>query len=76
MDEKEICQKFGRNVRNFRLSRNWSQEELGHRASLDRTYIGGVERGERNPGLVNIVRIASALNVPVGELFPSSEEDE
>ncbi len=46
-----------------------SQEQLGHRAGLHRTYIGGVERGERNVGLLNVFAIADALDVPAGELL-------
>ena len=76
MDEQNICVSFGHRVRQIRRSRNWSQEELAARAGLDRTYIGAIERGERNPGLVNIVRIAGALGVSVGDLFIAINEDE
>ncbi len=76
MDETAIRTRFGLRVRQIRRSRDWSQEELAAYVGLDRTYIGGVERGERNPGLVNIVRIAKALNVPVAELFNVESEDE
>lgn len=61
--------KFGRNVREIRTTRNWSQEHLAERAALDRTYIGGIERGERNPSLLNILRIAKALEVDPCHLF-------
>jgi transcriptional regulator with XRE-family HTH domain len=57
-------------VRELRKARGFSQEELAHRAGLHYTYVGGIERGERNPALVNIGRIAKALKVPVAELFP------
>lgn len=69
MDESDIRQQFGLRVRQIRHGKGWSQEELADRANLDRTYVGGVERGERNPGLVNIVRITTALGAPIGELF-------
>ena len=59
---------FGRRVRQLRRERGFSQEELAHRAGLHYTYVGGIERGERNPALVNIGRIAAALGVSVGEL--------
>ncbi|QSR27259.1 transcriptional regulator [Nocardioides aromaticivorans] len=52
---------FGERVRELRKPLGLSQEELGHRAGLDRTYIGGVERGERNISLDNIWKIAEAL---------------
>lgn len=60
---------FGQRVRELRKVRGWSQEELAHRAGLHYTYVGGIERGERNPALVNIGRIARALGVTPGELF-------
>ena len=56
-------------MRNRRVELGVSQEELGHRAKLDRTYIGGVERGERNVSLDNIYRIAKALGVAARELL-------
>ena len=60
---------FGSRVRELRLARQLSQEELAERAGLHRNYVGGVERGERNIALVNIHRIAEALGVRPGELF-------
>lgn len=54
---------FGDNVRSVRLDRGMSQELLGHTAGLDRTYIGSVERGERNISLDNIWRLADALDL-------------
>jgi transcriptional regulator with XRE-family HTH domain len=46
-----------------------SQEQLAHKAGLHRTYVGGVERGERNIGLLNVYAIADALDVPASELL-------
>ncbi len=60
---------FGARVRVLRTTKGWSQERLAAEAKLDRTYIGGIERGERNPSLVNIHRLAKALNVAVRDLF-------
>ena len=70
-DEKaaSIRRDFGNRVREVRLQTGLSQEELAHRASLDRSYIGGVERGERNVSLVNIHKIATALEVRPEVLF-------
>ena len=65
-DPKEL---FGRRVRELRAQRNISQEELADKARLHRTYIGSVERGERNISLENIVRIARALLVLPKELL-------
>ena len=53
----------GRTIRQLREASNISQEELAYRAGLHRTYIGGVERGERNLGIENLIRIARALGV-------------
>lgn len=61
---------FGGRVRALRAAKTWSQERLAAEAKLDRTYIGGIERGERNPSLLNIFRLAKALDVPVRDLFP------
>lgn len=60
---------FGRAVRRRRLDQEWSQEALAERSGLHRNYIGGIERGERNVGLDNILRIASALDVKPADLF-------
>lgn len=60
---------FGRRLRILRLERGLSQEGLADRAALHRTYVGGIERGERNVSLLNIVAIAAALGVKVAELL-------
>ncbi len=60
---------FGQRVRELRTQKGLSQEGLALTCDLDRTYIGGIERGERNVSLVNIQKIAVALGVPVRELF-------
>jgi transcriptional regulator with XRE-family HTH domain len=54
---------LGANIRECRMQRQFSQERLAELASLHRTYVGGIERGERNVSLLNIVRIARALDV-------------
>ena len=59
---KELVQ-FGLSIRRFRDQAGLSQEKLAQRCQLHRTYVGAVERGERNPGLMNIIRIARALGV-------------
>jgi transcriptional regulator with XRE-family HTH domain len=64
---------FGAAVRRYRTRLGISQEELAERSALHRTYLSGVERGERNLGLVNVYRIAKALKVPTAELFEAAE---
>ena len=63
-----ITKAFGRNVRKFRGIRGLSQERLAQLSGLHRTYIGAIERGERNITLLNAQRIASALNLTLAEL--------
>ena len=60
---------FGNNVRQFREALGMTQENLAEASGLDRSYIGGVERGERNPTLTAILRLASALRIGPGLLF-------
>jgi transcriptional regulator with XRE-family HTH domain len=62
---------FGRTVRTLRLERGLSQEKLAELADLHRNYVGGVERGERNIALLNIVALARALKVRPSKLFES-----
>lgn len=64
-----VLTEFGRRVRARRKEMGVSQEALGHVAGLDRTYIGGIERGERNISLANVVRLAHALEVDPGSLL-------
>ena len=69
MATETIQIKFGNRVRALRNNAGISQEELAFRAGLHRTYLGGVERGERNPSLESILKIAGALEVSPGQLF-------
>lgn len=67
--KEDILIKFGERVRDLRKERGLSQEQLAHIADLHRTYIGMIERAEKNITLVNICKIAIALNVNIKELF-------
>lgn len=67
--EITIQRKFGERIRALRLAKGYSQEELAFRTKLHRTYVGGIERGERNPSLKNIAGIAKALKTNLSELF-------
>ena len=68
--ETDIRVRFGRRLRELRQGRGLSQEDLADRAELHRTYVSSVERGERNVALVNLERLAKALNVHIRDLFP------
>lgn len=62
---------FGKSLRELRLKRGFTQEELADRSRLHRNYIGGVERGERNISLINIIELAHALSVRPADLLKS-----
>jgi transcriptional regulator with XRE-family HTH domain len=64
-----LYRSFGDRLRELRLAAGISQEELAHRARLHRTYLGGIERGERNPSLANLHKLAQALGVDLATLF-------
>lgn len=69
MDKNEYLVRFGKRMKELRKQKGLSQEELSLLCELDRSYIGGVERGERNISLINIHKIAIALNISAKELF-------
>ena len=69
MDTENVKALFGQRLRKLRRLRGWSQEEFALHAGLDRSYLGSVERGERNISLENISVLATALGVPAAELF-------
>ena len=70
VQNNDILKKFGERVKNLRIEKGInSQMKLSFMAKLDRTYIGGIERGERNPSLKNLQKIAEAFGVELSELF-------
>lgn len=69
MPDSDILQRFGERVRELRKECGWSQEEFADYCELDRTYIGGIERGERNVALRNIEVIADTLGVSLSQLL-------
>jgi transcriptional regulator with XRE-family HTH domain len=68
-ERNKYLKKIGQNIRIARKRQGLSQEALAFAADLDRSYVGGVERGERNIAILNLKKIADALNIPLKELF-------
>ncbi len=66
---------FGEALRKFRLAAGLSQEELAERAELHRTYVGDVERGERNVSLVNMWKLSEAAGVKLSRVLREAEKD-
>jgi len=69
IEDKELLLKVGDRIRYFRVDAGLSQEKLSFECNLDRTYIGSVERGERNIAIINLNKLAKALNVSISELL-------
>ncbi|MNE72470.1 anaerobic benzoate catabolism transcriptional regulator [compost metagenome] len=69
----QILIKFGEQVRDLRKRKGISQEELAYKSELHRTYIGMIERAEKNITLLNIEKIAKALEIDIKQLFDGSE---
>ncbi len=69
LDDQNFLRALGTRIRERRLARKWSQAELASRCDLHRTFIGSVERGERNTSAVNLRKIARILRVAVADLF-------
>lgn len=65
----DIKKKFGEKVKLLRIEKGWSQEKLALNADLDRTYIPGIEKGERNISITVIEKIAKALKTSIKNLF-------
>lgn len=76
MENYDVKLLFGNRVRRLRKSRGWSQEDFAYRVGLDRSYVGGIERGERNVSLENICLIARTLGVDPAELFQGWQLDD
>jgi transcriptional regulator with XRE-family HTH domain len=71
--DREIAERFGRNLRKARRRSGFSQEELGRLTSLHRTHIGYMEMGKRLPRANNLIKLASALAIAVDELLRGIE---
>lgn len=66
---KKAVKKLSKRIRQLRLERNWTQEELAESSRIATAYLSGLERGVRNPTVKVLARIADALSVPIGMLF-------
>lgn len=69
MNSTQLLKRFGKRVRELREARGWSQEELAERSDMHRTYIGMIERAEKNITLMNINKIAQAFSISIPELL-------
>ena len=65
----DICEQVGRNVRRYRLKKDWSQEELAHQAGLQQSYLSNIENGIRNPTVKVLQKLADALGVKPAALL-------
>ncbi len=70
--ETNILVDFGKRIKELRISKKWSQEELAHQAGFHKNYVGMVERGERNIALKNIEMFAKVFKMSVSELLKTS----
>lgn len=73
MTDSDIRIIVGKNIRRLRKTKSWSQERLAFEARLHRTYIGDIERGQRNVSVLNLQKIASALGVHAARLLETDD---
>lgn len=73
VEKYQELSKFGKRVRSLRIAKSLSQEQLAELSGLHRNYIGGIERGERNLTLLNVLRLSKALEISASELLKGIE---
>ena len=71
-NQSEILRIIGGNIRKHRNMKGWSQEDLAFECDLHRTYIGSVERGEKNITILNLIKIKNKLDVRLEDLYPEN----
>ncbi|MEA1010437.1 helix-turn-helix transcriptional regulator [Bacillus cereus] len=74
-EDQQFLNALGKRIRKLRVNKEWTQERLAFKSNLDRTYIGGIERGERNPTALNLKKIADALKVPLEHVLTENSEE-
>ena len=74
LQDKTLLTKVGKRIRTLRLTVGLSQEKLAFKSGLDRTYIGSVERGERNIAIINLNKVCGALDISIAEFFNFDDE--
>lgn len=67
--DKHVLKKFGEQVRKLRREKGMTQEQLADAAGIERSYMGTIERGERNPTLMKVYNIAKALDISLSKIF-------
>ena len=75
LDTDAVCSELGERVRSLRQSQNITQEELAYRSGLHRTYVGCIERGEKNVSVAAIFKVARGLGVEPWELFNGNKQE-
>ena len=71
--DNKLLQVIGQNLKKARLAKGWSQEQLSFESGLHRTYVGAVERGERNITVINLRKLATVLGVKLSALVRGAE---
>jgi transcriptional regulator with XRE-family HTH domain len=71
---KDLLKELGQRIRHLRDARKWSQEEFAHVAGFHRTYIGQIERGEKNLSFMNLAKVSNVLGVTMSELLSGLED--
>jgi len=69
LDAIKVRKNLGKRVRELRLKKKWSQEDLAHEGGLARSFAGAIERGEKDLRLTTLVKLANTLQVPIHQLF-------